>query len=559
MPLIYLDIETEDSESYNGLDVFNGRIVTVQMLLPSGKTIIIKDPSSLDNVKSVLENNLIVGHNIKFDAKFLKQKFGITLRNVYDTQIAEIIISGGLYAGKKDVVRLQDLVFRYFGKHMDKAEQRGFLYGIPLTMAQKEYASNDLRYLPEIFKQQQAKIKALGLEDIVNIEMKAIPAIVWLELSGISVDLNKLEELRQKVQERKDAAEAQIYEMLGTRDINLNSTQQLKPALNNIGIPVENTKKEELAKYNHPVLYQLQEYKDTEKLLNTFIEKIPGFVQPATGRIHADYFQIGAVTGRFSCKNPNMQQQPSKKLHEWKEIFVSGEGNDIVTADYSQIELRILAQLSGDEEYLRAYKEGTDLHKLTASKIFNKPLDQVTSDERSVAKTVNFGIAYGMWIPSLQMKLKPYGIEISEDEAKNIIEGFYKAYPKVKRYLQNVSSKGLYQLSVTTMAGRLIKFERPADKKERGGVKRQCKNFPIQGLCADMVKIAIGNIFLRLEPIGVKFIATVHDEVVFECRKDQTPYVKQVVKEEMEKAGSLFITDLLCISEVFSNSFWHKD
>jgi DNA polymerase I-like protein with 3'-5' exonuclease and polymerase domains len=426
-------------------------------------------------------------------------------------------------------------------------------------MAQKEYAANDLRYLPEIFKQQQAKIKALGLEDIVNIEMKAIPAIVWLELSCISVDLNKLEELRQKVQERKDAAEAQIYEMLGTRDINLNSTQQLKQALNNIGIPVENTKKEELAKYNHPVLYQLQEYKDTEKLLNTFIEKIPGFVQPATGRIHADYFQIGAVTGRFSCKNPNMQQQPSKKLHEWKEIFVSGEGNDIVTADYSQIELRILAQLSGDEEYLRAYKEGTDLHKLTASKIFNKPLDQVTSDERSVAKTVNFGIAYGMWIPSLQMKLKPYGIEISEDEAKNIIEGFYKAYPKVKRYLQNVSSKGLYQLSVTTMAGRLIKFERPADKKERGGVKRQCKNFPIQGLCADMVKIAIGNIFLRLEPIGVKFIATVHDEVVFECRKDQTPYVKQVVKEEMEKAGSLFITDLLCISEVFSNSFWHKD
>jgi ribonuclease D len=223
MPLIYLDIETEDSESYNGLDVFNGRIVTVQMLLPSGKTIIIKDPSNLDNVKSVLENNLIVGHNIKFDAKFLKQKFGITLRNVYDTQIAEIIISGGLYAGKKDVVRLQDLVFRYFGKHMDKAEQRSFLYGIPLTMAQKEYAANDLRYLPEIFKQQQAKIKALGLEDIVNIEMKAIPAIVWLELSGISVDLNKLEELRQKVQERKDAAEAQIYEMLGTRDINLNT------------------------------------------------------------------------------------------------------------------------------------------------------------------------------------------------------------------------------------------------------------------------------------------------------------------------------------------------
>jgi hypothetical protein len=198
MSLIYLEIETDNSEGYNGLDVFNGRIVTLQILPPSGKPIIIKDPKSLDHIKPVLENNLVIGHNLKFDAKFLKQQFGITLRNVFDTQIAEIIISGGLYAGKKDVVRLQDLVLRYCGKEMSKNEQKSFLYGVPLTQAQTEYAANDLRYLPEIFKQQQAKIKSLGLEDIVNIEMKAIPAIVWLELSGISVDINKLAELEKK-------------------------------------------------------------------------------------------------------------------------------------------------------------------------------------------------------------------------------------------------------------------------------------------------------------------------------------------------------------------------
>ena len=250
--------------------------------------------------------------------------------------------------------------------------------------------------------------------------MKAIPAIVWLELSGISVDLHKLEELKQKVQERKDVAQIKLYEMVG--DINLNSTQQLKKALNDMGIPVENTKAEEIAKYKHPVLDQLKEYKNTEKLLNTFIGKMTGFINPATGRVHADYNQIGAVTGRIACRNPNMQQQPSKKLHEWKEIFIAGEGNKIATADYSQIELRILAQLSGDEEYIRAYKEGTDLHKLTASKIFNKPLDQVTSDERSVAKTVNFGIAYGMWIPSLQMKLKPLGLTHLKCRKSNIVK-----------------------------------------------------------------------------------------------------------------------------------------
>jgi DNA polymerase I-like protein with 3'-5' exonuclease and polymerase domains len=528
MSLIYLDIETDNSQGYNGLDVFSGRVVTVQMLLPSGKPIIIKDPKNLDHIKPILENNLIIGHNLKFDAKFLKQQFGITLRNVYDTQIAEIIISGGLYAGQRNVVRLQDLVLRYCGKQMSKDEQKGFLYGVPLTQAQKEYAANDLKYLPEIFKQQQAKIKSLGLEDIVNIEMKAIPAIVWLELSGILVDLNKLEELKKKVQERKDVAQIKLYEMLG--DINLNSTQQLKKALNDMGIPVENTKAEELARYQHPVLDQLKEYKNTEKLLNTFIGKITEFINPVTGRVHADYNQIGAITGRIACRNPNMQQQPSKKLHEWKEIFIAGEGNKIVTADYSQIELRILAQLSGDEEYIRAYKEGTDLHKLTASKIFNKPLNQVTSDERSVGKTINFGIAYGMWIPSLQMKLKPYGIEVSEDEARAIIDGFYKANPKVTRYLNNMSFRGLNRLDVTTMTRRLIRFERPTDKKEKGSVKRQSKNFPIQGLCADMVKIAIGNIFPILEPMGVKFVATVHDELVFECTEEQAAFVQQTVR-----------------------------
>ena len=557
MSPIFLDIETDNSEGYNGLDVFNGRIVTLQMLLPSGKAVILKDPKNLDHIKPILENNLIIGHNLKFDAKFLKQQFGITLGNVYDTQIAEIIISGGLYAGKKNVVRLQDLVLQYCGKQMNKEEQTGFLYGIPLTQSQKEYAINDVYYLPEIYKQQQAKIKLLDLEKIVNIEMKALPAIVWLELSGISLDLNKLEILKKRVQERKDVSQAKLHEMFG--DINLNSTQQLRKALNDIGIAVENTKAEELAKYQHPVLDQLKEYKDTAKLLNTFIGKMAEFINPATGRVHADYYQIGAVTGRLACRNPNMQQQPSKKLHEWKEIFIAGEGNKIVTADYSQIELRILAQLSGDEEYIKAYKEGTDLHKLTASKIFNKPLDQVTGDERSVAKTVNFGIAYGMWIPSLQMKLKPYGIEVSEVEARAIIDGFYKVYPKVTKYLNTTSVRGLNRLAVTTMAGRLIRFERPTDKKEQGSVKRQSKNFPIQGLCADMVKIAIGNIFLKLEPLGVMFVATVHDEIVFECTEEQAEYVQSVVKEEMEMAGSQFITDLPCISEVFINDYWHKD
>ena len=211
MPVLYLDIETDNTNGF-GLDVFNGKIVTIQILLPSGKTIILKDPESLDNVKSLLENNLIVGHNLKFDSKFLKHHFGVTLYNVYDTYLAEIILSGGLYAGKHGVTGLKDLVFRYCGQQMNKEEQQGFRYGVPLTQQQKQYAANDLKYLPEIFKQQQAKIKLLGLENVINTEMKALPAMVWLELSGMPVDTGRLNELEKIIDTRRREAEQCLYD-----------------------------------------------------------------------------------------------------------------------------------------------------------------------------------------------------------------------------------------------------------------------------------------------------------------------------------------------------------
>src|SRR5450759_3350869 len=264
MPLLYLDIETDNTNG-SGLDVFNSKIVTIQILLPSGKTIIFKDPKSLDNVKSVLENSLVIGHNLKFDAKFLKYHFGVTLYNVYDTYLAEIVISGGLYAGKHRITRLSDLVGRYCRQKMNKEEQQGFRYGVPLTQEQKQYAANDLKYLPEIFQQQQAKIKLLGLENVINTEMLALPAIVWLELSGIYVDRERLNELQNEIDNRRRKAKQSLYEMLRTSKINLNSAQQLTKELNRLGIPVENTKSEELAKFDNHIIKILTEYKENEK------------------------------------------------------------------------------------------------------------------------------------------------------------------------------------------------------------------------------------------------------------------------------------------------------
>ncbi len=526
--------------------------------MQTGEKRIYKDPPNLDKIKPLLETNLVIGHNLKFDSKFLKHHFGVTLYNIYDIYLAEIVLSGGLYVGKQGVLKLSDLVFRYCGQRLSKEKQQGFRYGVPLTDEQKQYAINDLKYLPEIFKQQQDRIKLLGLEDVIDVEMKALPAIVWLELSGIFVDKNRLNELQKQIEIRKHEAKQSLYEMLGTSKINLNSIQQLVIELNRLGIPVKNTQSTELVKFNHPIIKKLIEYKEAEKLLNTFVWKLPNYINKKTDRIHADFFQIGAKSGRLSCTKPNLQQQPSKTLPEWRTIFKAAAGNKIITVDYSQIELRILAQVSQDNEYIRAYKENTDLHKLTASKIFKKPIDEVNIKDRNVAKTVNFGIVYGMGALGLQEKLKAAGIEVTENEAKEIIKGYFEAYPGVAKYLRDISAQGLKNQEVRSISGRLMKFESPKNRKERSSIKRESKNLLIQSLCADMIKIAVNNIFLNLEPKGVKFINTVHDELVFECTEAQAEEVKDLVKEEMEKAGELFLTDIPCIAEVKISDIWEK-
>jgi len=562
MSILYLDIET------NGLDPFTCDLVTLQIMKANGKARICKDPKELGSLKNILENNLIVGHNIKFDSKFLKYRYGITLYNVYDTYIAEIVLSGGLLAGRKGA-SLKDVTTKYCGVSLDKEEQCGFKKNVALTQAQENYAVNDLKYLAEIMKQQQAKIKLLNLESVIETEMKAIPAVVWLELSGMHIDTEKAEKIRVELEAQKATAQAELYKAFasGTQlsldgtvavgAINLNSTQQLVKALNKLGIPVKSTGESEISKFNHPVLETLKTYKGTEKLLNTFVNKIPGYINPVSHRIHSNFNQYGAKSGRFTSSNPNLQQQPSK-FTEWRTIYTAEKGNKIVTADYSQIELRILGQVAGEDEYINAYKSGMDLHKLTASKVFKLPPEEVQKSQRSIAKTVNFGIAYGMGSGGLQRKLQAAGIETTEDEAAQIIKGYYRSYPMVTKYLQEASSEGIKNLEIRNIAGRLMKFNVPADEKEKGSIGRESKNLPIQSLCADMLKTAIAAIFRELEPLGVKFINTIHDEIVLECEESMADFVAEILKGEMEKAGKKYLTDMPCISEVTISDAWEK-
>ena len=299
MPVLFLDIET------SGLNPLISELVTLQLMTSSGKSMIIKATESLVVLKSQLERSLVVGHNIKFDSKFLKYQYGITLYSVYDTYLAEIAISGGKLARRMGA-SLADLVFKYCGVTLDKSEHLGFKKGEPLTPEQQKYALNDLKYLPEIMKQQQAQIASLGLENLIDIEMKCIPAVVWLELSGFHVDLEKFEEIKVSVQEQYEKAKAFLQQELiifekqsqldGSfipRELNLSSPEQLKIALQNKGYDIDKTDKKTRAKYAHdPIFQNLADFKESETLLKMFIKPLPEFINSNTNRVYSEFLAV---------------------------------------------------------------------------------------------------------------------------------------------------------------------------------------------------------------------------------------------------------------------------
>jgi len=572
VPPLFLDIET------TGLDPLTCELVTLQLMTASGDVLIIKDPDTLEDIKQELETSLVVGHAIEFDSKFLKYHYGITLYNVYDTYLVEIALSGGRLARRKGA-SLKDLAFKYCGVTLDKSEQLGFKKGEPLTAEQEQYVLNDLKYLPGIMTQQQAKIKLLGLENIVNIEMRCIPAVVWLELSGLHVDLEKLEEINAAIQQQYQETEAFLQKELVTygkqhqldgslvsNGLNLSSPEQLKQALRNKGYDIDKTDKKARAEFAHdPIFKNLDDFKEADTLLKMFIKPLPGFINLNTERVYPDFWQYGAKSGRFTCGKPNLQQQPSR-FKDWRKIFTAEPGNKLVAADYSQIELRIIGQLALDKKYIHAYREGLDLHKNTAAVMFKVPVGQVTEQQRGVAKSINFGLNYGMGKRSLTEKLKSEtGIDYTEDEVGRLVEDFKSLYSEVTNYLKKVSEKGFNRLEIRTEAGRLFKFDKPSTdteekyNSEKGTIERECKNLPVQGLCADMLKIAMASFFLILEPRGVKLVNCIHDELVFECNAEEAEEIGQIIKAEMESAGSLFLKDLPCLVEVTIADFWKKE
>jgi DNA polymerase-1 len=385
-----------------------------------------------------------------------------------------------------------------------------------------------------------------------------------MELAGIKLDVARWKELERTVRKRRDAKalelEAQFpppegvlpLEGLGPQ-LNLNSPQQITEAFRSLGIELPDTRVWTLLKVDHPAAKLLLEYRELQKKLGTYLETYQSFISPKTGRIHANFLQCRVPTGRLACTNPNIQQIPHEE--EFRRCFVAEEGNVLVIADYSQIELRILAEVSDDPGFVEAFQKGEDLHRVTAATMFGVEREAVTREQRTAAKRINFGLAYGRGPKSLSAQ-----IGTSEDRARELIDEYFANYPKVQKYLQETANEAMRMRTLRTLSGRVRKFRDTSSlsSMERGALRREAMNFPIQGASADIAKLALGFVRQELRGLDARLINCIHDEFVVECARGVASEVSERMKDAMVRAGEGLLEKVPVEVEVAVSPDWTK-
>ncbi|CAA9396890.1 MAG: PolA [uncultured Rubrobacteraceae bacterium] len=441
-------------------------------------------------LKEALEGGPVKAlHNAKFDYQFLKELHGVALAPVFDTMLAAQLLDGGRQGA---AYGLDAVAERYLDESPDKAEQRSDWSG-KLTERQLEYAARDAAVLLPLREKLLEALEAEELGRVSKIEFAAVCSIAEMELAGVKLDVARWKELEKTVRERRDEAALALeshfpepegvlpLEGLGPR-LNLNSPQQITDAFRSIGIELADTKVWTLLKVDHPAAKALLRYRELQKKLGTYLETYPKFIHPKTGRIHANFLQCRVPTGRLACANPNIQQIPHEE--EFRRCFVAEDGHTLVIADYSQIELRILAEVSGDPAFVEAFREGEDLHSLTAATMYGIAMDEVTKDQRSDAKRINFGLMYGRGAKSLSAQLGT-----DEARGRQLIDEYFANYPKVQRFLQRTASRATRDRTLRTLAGRVRKFGNDPVEDDRGAMRREAMNYPIQGCVVGETRI----------------------------------------------------------------------
>lgn len=507
--------------------------------------------------------------------------------NVFDCMIAERVIAPESKWGN----RFEDLALQYLNVQLDKSVRQSFQgkRSGKFTDQQIKYSAEDVDYLFPLYEMQLEKLKELRMEHIADLEFDLITVVSSMELAGVPVNPTMWKEViedyrKEHEQVRKktlslftgvDEFDQQMGffgdgpEMLhGVKALNLGSPDQLKKAFAKIGVPVANTKEQTIAQIDHPAAKSLLEYRGLDKLMTSYGDSFLEKIHPFTGRIHADWHQVGTETGRFSCSKPNLQQIPPKLR-----ACVGGEEDwELIGADFSQMELRILAEESKDPILVDAFTSGRDIHTVTASTMFNIPEETVTKEQRYAAKTLNFGIAYGMKARKFMDMMNAEAIKdgrktITIKEAKDILEKFKGTYKVANAYLDAIGWKSVRELRTQTRFGRKRFFTKvPTDihpDEYRGRIeamKRQGANMPIQGTNADITKMAMIRVHDELKDYGFKgsIILQVHDEIVVLAHKSQTETIIPIVTEAMVEAGQKLLPTIPVVVDAYASDYWKK-
>ena len=552
---IGVDIET------TALSPRDGGVRLLQLATPDETFVIdVFEVTDLSPLKEVLDGGPVKAlHNGKFDYQFLHALHGVSLSPVFDTMLAAQLLDGGDYSASYS---LEAVVERYLDESLDKSEQRSDWSG-ELSNRQLEYAARDAAVLLPLRERLAGAIEAEELGLVSKIEFAAVSSLAEMELAGIKLDLARWKELEKTIRERRDRAALELeahfpepegvlpLEGLGPR-LNLNSPQQITDAFRSLGIDLPDTKVWTLLRVDHPAAKALLHYRELQKKLGTYLETYPKFIHPKTGRIHANFLQCRVPTGRLACTNPNVQQIPHED--EFRRCFVAEEGNTLVIADYSQIELRILAEVSEDPAFVRAFQKGEDLHRLTAATMYGVTMDEVTKDQRSAAKRINFGLMYGRGARSLSAQLGT-----DEDRGRELIDEYFSNYPKVQRFLQSTANRAVRDRTLRTLAGRLRKFgPASAALDDRGAMRREAMNYPIQGASADIAKLALVYIREELRGLDARLVNCIHDEFVVECDEGIAPQVEEKTRAAMVRAGEEILSEVPVEVEVSTSPEWRK-
>lgn len=566
-----------DTET-TGIDALNAELVGMSFSWQKGEAFYVPFPENKEDAqilankfKSFFENESIekIGQNVKYDLKVLT-KYGITIKGkLFDTMIAHYLINPDM---RHNMDVLSETYLKYSPKSIEdligkKGKNQKSMRDVALEEI-KEYAAEDADITLQL-KQNFSPIldKAETKKLFDEIEIPLIPVLAAMELEGINLDVPFLKEMSIEMAKESSELEQKIYETAGEK-FNLASPKQLGDILfDKMKIGGTKQKKTKTGQYatgeevlsylanEHQIVKDILEWRQMVKLQSTYIDALPNQVDATTGRVHTDYMQTVAATGRLSSNNPNLQNIPirTERGRLIRKAFIARDENyTLVSADYSQIELRIIAALSGEENMIKAFQNNEDIHRSTAAKVFNVPLEEVTKEQRSNAKTVNFGIIYGVSAFGLSNQTS-----LSRKESAELIDAYYATYPKLKSYMSNQVDFARENGYVQTILGRrrYLKDINSANMMVKSGAERNAVNAPIQGSAADIIKIAMINIHKKLtsENWKSKMLLQVHDELVFDVHNSELEKIKPMIKQEMENA---FIMDVPLEVEIGVGKNW---